>query len=628
MLLVWLCCFSIYASSASSLPPVFDIGTQSTAKHPGVYSLFYQDTGCNFNPIDTTVAEWLPSLAEVPNFGYTHVCNWLWFKLANGSDSAVEKLFHFEKFHVNELRLIVKHGNGNVTSYGPMGADYPFNARVVPHRHYLFPLHLNARETIDVWLMVRNNGGTLAAPISIYSGELLYANDTVNVLGMGFMCGLMGLIVVFNFLVYLSIRDKVYFYYSLYTLSILLVILNNQGYFFQYLWPSLPWMANLSRAVLAMAILASFIRLGQHFLNLGQYYPKFNVFLQVVGYLAMAIVITVIPLQDYLWARKGFIYSMQLVSLVVPIILVLAYQLYYRKREPHVLVYIIAFTPAIVYLIALNLLIATGYLPINDFYFYGMYAFIIFEVLVLSTFLVINLKRIANEKNALLQELNTEQSRRFSIALKASEGERKRIARELHDGLGQLLSTVRLYISGFDEVIKKQDGEYKEQYANSLRIIDEATQEVRNISHNLMPSSLIQLGLGAAMQGLVRQLNGAGELKVIAEIDPNIPRLADTIEISLYRIVQEIVNNILKHAKAKNIWIKLIYTESSLTLFVKDDGLGMDAAQLSQGAGIGWSNIFSRVTMLRGEHQIYSEKGKGTIIEITVNLSQHGGNHN
>jgi len=329
-------------------------------------------------------------------------------------------------------------------------------------------------------------------------------------------------------------------------------------------------------------------------------------------------------LEDYEWARRGFILSMQLFSLVVPLLLVVSYQLYYRHRKAQVLVYIIAFSPAIVYLIALNLLIATGLLPINDFYFYFLYACIIFEVLVLSTYLVINLKRIANEKNELLQQLNSEQSRRFSIALEASEGERKRIARDLHDGLGQLLSTARLYISGFDEVIKKQDTEHTELYQNSLRIIDDATQEVRNISHNLMPSSLIQLGLAAAVQGLARQLNGAGELKVWLEITEPIPRLPDTIEISLYRIVQEIVNNILKHAKAKNIWLKLIYTESSLTLYVKDDGIGMNTKHLNQGAGIGWSNIFSRVTMLKGEYQIYSDKGKGTIIEVTVKPGEHG----
>lgn len=611
-------------ASTSIAPALLDVGTEQVFIHPGQQALWLSDSSCTFNPIIKNNRTWQTSQAAVPNFGYSHDCNWLWLRVTNTSLQMQDKLLHLEKFHINHVQVILRSSNGSITYFEPTGADYPFSSRTIPHRHYLFPVKVNPTDTLDVFISIRNNGGTISAPINIYSTETLYAKDTISVLGMGFMSGLMGLIAVFNFLVYLSIRDRMYLFYSIYTLSILLILVNNQGYLFQYIWPSTPWWANFSRAVMAMVILYSFIRLGQHFLNLNKHYPRLNEFLNVVGWLPLLISVVVVFLEDFEWARRGFIFSMQVFSLVIPLLLVVSYQLYYRHRKAQVLVYIIAFTPAIVYLIALNLLIATGLFPVNDFYFYFLYACIIFEVLVLSTYLVINLKRIANEKNELLLQLNSEQSRQFSVALEASEGERKRIARDLHDGLGQLLSTARLYISGFDEVIKKQDTEHTELYQNSLRIIDDATQEVRNISHNLMPSSLIQLGLAAAVQGLARQLNGAGELKVWLEITEPIPRLPDTVEISLYRIVQEIVNNILKHARAKNIWLKLIYTESSLTLYVKDDGIGMNTKHLNQGAGIGWSNIFSRVTMLKGEYQIYSDKGKGTIIEVTVKPGEHG----
>jgi len=235
-----------HAVNAITEPPVMDVGTTPSFTHIGMQTVWLRDSSCTLNPIIENNRVWQTSQADVPNFGYSHDCNWLWLRVTNSSLQMQDKLLHLEKFHINQVQVILRSSNGSVTYFEPTGADYPFSSRTISHRHYLFPLKVNPSDTVDVFISIRNNGGTISAPINIYGIETLFTEDTVSVFGMGIMGGLMGLIAVFNFLVYLSIRDRMYLYYSIYTLSILLVLVNNQGYLFQYLWPSTPWWANFS----------------------------------------------------------------------------------------------------------------------------------------------------------------------------------------------------------------------------------------------------------------------------------------------------------------------------------------------------------------------------------------------
>ncbi len=202
----------------------------------------------------------------------------------------------------------------------------------------------------------------------------------------------------------------------------------------------------------------------------------------------------------------------------------------------------------------------------------------------------------------------------FRSMIEGEENERKRIAMELHDGLGQLLSSARLNVSGLEESVKKED---EAILKNSLSLIDDACTEVRNVSHNLMPAALIKMGLVPALRELSSKISASGKIAVTLTADQFSAKLNGTEEIAVYRIVQETVNNALKYSRAENISISLSGS-NSVTAVVRDTGIGMPEGTSHAGDGIGWRNIRSRVELLNGSFVVDSSPGNGTTVTVTI----------
>lgn len=221
----------------------------------------------------------------------------------------------------------------------------------------------------------------------------------------------------------------------------------------------------------------------------------------------------------------------------------------------------------------------------------------------------------SRDKQRLLhaQEREESQRQRFAAVLEAEENERTRVAKDLHDGIGQLLSAAKLTLSAIDQPASVETGT---MLNNSMQILDEATREVRTISHNLMPATLTRIGLGAALQDLFMKINESNLLRINLKVTGLEQRLAPSTEIAVYRVVQEIINNMIKHSKADTITVKIVRNESSMHLSISDNGIGFEKELIAKSTGLGWKNIFSRISMLNGEIDVETESGSGTSISI------------
>ncbi|UXX79599.1 sensor histidine kinase [Reichenbachiella carrageenanivorans] len=219
------------------------------------------------------------------------------------------------------------------------------------------------------------------------------------------------------------------------------------------------------------------------------------------------------------------------------------------------------------------------------------------------------------QRTQLAEEKAINQRLGFKSLIEGEEKERKRIAQELHDGLGQLLSTARLNVSVLEDQITES---VTKQWQNSLKLIDDAVTEVREISHNMMPNALVSIGFEAAIKEQIHIINDAGQVSIHTNWPEQKINLPESEAIALYRIIQEVLNNAIKYAEAKNIWLAVTHTDY-LKISIKDDGKGFDTALITSSTGIGWRNIQSRVGLLNGELDITSTLDEGS--EIILKLA-------
>ena len=225
--------------------------------------------------------------------------------------------------------------------------------------------------------------------------------------------------------------------------------------------------------------------------------------------------------------------------------------------------------------------------------------------------------RSENVVNNQKQEINTQKIRELEDNIKISsmqsmiegqELERERIAKDLHDSLGGLLSTIKLQ---FDSVSSHNGISEIKEYRKANSLLDTAVEEVRAISHNLQPGALMNLGLVPAINDLINRFEGE-HLPDIHFQPIKIPDdLNNMTVLSIYRIIQELFHNAIKHAKAKEILLQLNSEEDEMVIEFEDDGIGFDINNLKR-KGMGLDNLKSRINYLKGNISIDSKEGEGT----------------
>jgi two-component system, NarL family, sensor kinase len=201
--------------------------------------------------------------------------------------------------------------------------------------------------------------------------------------------------------------------------------------------------------------------------------------------------------------------------------------------------------------------------------------------------------------------------------IQGQELERSRMAKDLHDGLGGMLSGIKLNLSAMkgNMIVHENDAQL---FNKSIVQLDNAIAEMRRVAHNMMPEALLKFGLTEAVQDYCDGINESNLVKLKFTAIGFNQALEKSTEVILYRIIQELSNNAIKHAAAKNIFIQLNKHEQGVTLTVEDDGKGFDIAQLTKGAGL--QNIQSRIDYLKGSMEIHSTPGEGSTFIIEIPL--------
>lgn len=241
------------------------------------------------------------------------------------------------------------------------------------------------------------------------------------------------------------------------------------------------------------------------------------------------------------------------------------------------------------------------------------------------TWLLYNRYRL-RQNAALQQELMHQQQMRIAAVLEAEESERQRLARELHDGIGQMLAATRRSLQKNVYVSALEGKETPLPHSQDpLQLLDESIREVRQLSHSMIPPSLRNKTLIEALEELAERTRQASDLNVHTDWThaSNIPE-DKSHTLMIYRSVQEIINNSLKHAEAQTLTMEMVMHESEINLLIYDDGKGFDLEAMHKGSkGLGLKNISSRIAFIGGTLHIETKPGAGVTYIIDLPIKQN-----
>lgn len=224
------------------------------------------------------------------------------------------------------------------------------------------------------------------------------------------------------------------------------------------------------------------------------------------------------------------------------------------------------------------------------------------------------------QEKAYQQKLFEQQKNAAIAVIDSEEKERKRIASDLHDGVGQLMSAAWMNLQALKNQISELNSAEADLLDKSLTLVNESCNEVRQVSHNMMPNALLLKGLVNAVQEFIGQINQRN-IKINLTTEGLSDNLPSHIETVLYRVIQESVNNVIKHAKASKLDISIIKSLDGIDVMIEDNGIGFNLNNANQNNGIGLSNIKSRIQYLEGTVEWNTSEKNGTLVAIFIPLT-------
>ncbi len=464
------------------------------------------------------------------------------------------------------------------------------------------------------YLKITGDGQPIALPISIIRSDLGYDVGVSSILFSGLLYGIVCLILIINFVLYISTNERLYLYFFMFNIFAAGCVLYFDGFVKLLFIPnSIYWnnqfvIINLCGSfIMANYYFHEFLKIRDHQPALTKHFNYINFAFLTIGCLSF-------------WHPTGFnLYiKFNLVMTTAEAALLFLSLVMVRQKEKEYFV---------IQLLSIGLIIVFG--SIVQLYFFGLLPInvitknamncMLLPLILIQAFALSKRFTILTNDRLTLQTTLLETSEQYSRSLISTlENERKRLSAEFHDSIGQNLLVIRNRILLM--LKQTQTSGQKEKLDGLAAITSETLDEIRAISQNLRPTTLDTIGLTASLGNMIERLKRSTEIYFDFNCEQNIDDIIPKdLEINVYRILQELTNNVLKHSKSRSCMIIVARNGHQLLIQVKDDGVGFDTQQKAMvHFGNGFSSIKERVNILKGDILFTSEKQKGTTVDIKI----------
>lgn len=569
-----------------------------TVSYP--YYLEDENASLGFEEIKNGARPFEKAVDKVPDFlGNFSEAIWYRFEVENKS-STNDWYLEIKAGFMHDITVYQMGENGIIKSL-TLNGSYRFRSKPITSNNLIFPVTV-LKDTKDVIYIRATSKTLIRTSMSLCTMPKLYEDTIFNSYGDGFFTAVAIALLLYNLFVYFMLREKVYLHYIGYISA---AILHN-NVVAGHLQVFLPWVDWLNTTTILPVMSFFSILFTNSFLQTKEQAPF------IYKMRLPLILICVLPLICYAagWYRLAILLaSIQIFTLCI--YWVFAGVTAYRN----------GFAPAAFYMCGYGVLAIVsviyeskmrGWIPENYWTDSSLFIGVAIEAVILSFALAHKFNFYKKEKER-LQEEAYQQATNFSRELiNMQEAERKRIASELHDSLGQKLVLIK------NKILRaaKQDAETISQQSEDTlsQNVAEAIQEIRNISYGLRPYQLDLLGLTSSVKSMAEESFDVAQIDYTIQID-NIDSFFDNeAQINIYRIIQECLHNIIKHADAKKVQITIKHQDDRVKISISDDGIGFKMKE--NHIGFGLKGIKERLQILEGTMTIAAREGKGTVFEF------------
>ncbi len=556
---------------------------------------------------DLLTKDWLP-FSEAVRISYQPNILLLKIPLPMIADTGSYDLLAVENPHLNKLKIWTIRKGKFINSYPLTGDHYRFSSRTLPATHFVFPLIKPGTQADTLLLAVDKRSSKMDIPLHFYQEKYFYASQSKSYLVKGLICGLLLLLIFFNCLLFLSSTEAVYVWYGLYLLAILIYFTADSGLLFQFVYPSQPQINDLARPFAFASSLFPMLLFFNSLLNIREHAPRLYQINKGILFLYLCIFLIALfssisgdHLHHGLWLRVNAV-----VSPVILLVVLLESAILVRKGVRFAwfaFLSFLIFTLAItIYALGQNKLLPETRVVLN-----AQYLGIFVDCCIVAWSLAWRYYSFRNDARRLRSEYKQQQKQIFSESMNWQKEEMQRFSSLLHDNVGAHLGFLRLKV---DKMKLSEAG--KKEIADMVSALGD---EVRHMSHQFSPLQLQDKGLYAAVEEMVEQTRTGSSIALQFEWLGNRQSLDVQYELVVYRILQELFQNLLKHAQATEAILQIMHEEYLFGIYLEDNGIG-SANMGEPQTGIGLRSIEQLVKQLKGRFAIATAPKKGFSISI------------
>jgi two-component system, sensor histidine kinase LadS len=538
----------------------------------------------------------------------------LWLKIPLSRIAAIEEfeLLSVDNPHLNEIGCwVIRSGNINI-SFPPTGDHLFFSSRPIPATSFVFPLEAANRSTDTLLLAIEKRSSRLDVPLWFYKEKSFLFSQQQSYLLKGLLCGLILLLIIFNLLLFASSFEAVYAWYGIYLVSILVFFTADAGLLFQFLYPDHPHLNDLTRPFAFAFSLVPLLLFFNALLNIRRNFPgiyKLNwivlVIYLLVFFSALATSITGNHLLQERWLHVN--------SVLVPGILLifLTEAVFLVMRQVRFAWFALLSFSIFTIAITFYSLGQNGLIRENFLIQHAHYGGILMDCLIVSLSLVWRYYSFRSDARRLQLESMNHQKQIFEETTAWQKQEMQSFSSLLHDNVGAHLGFLRLKV---DKMELSESG--RREVAG---LVTELGNEVRHMSHHFSPLPLQDKGLFRAVEEMVQRVRSDSSIALQFEWLGNRKPLGVQYELLGYRVLQELLQNLLKHSRASEAILQIIQEEQIFVIYLEDNGIGSgDLADANK--GIGLKSIKQLILLLKGRISVTTEENKGFSISIEFPL--------